>query len=72
MTEVPSLLCAPSAPCVSAQAAGRLGVSGAMQRRRPPCSDSPVGRGVPLPASHHSPYLEGLAALTPDQENDIP
>ncbi|MGO1228382.1 MULTISPECIES: hypothetical protein [unclassified Brachybacterium] len=56
MSEVSFLLCAPSASCISAQAAGRLAV-----------------HGVDLcPAPYDSPHLEDLAALAPDQENDIP
>lgn len=77
MTEVSSLLRAPSAPRVPAQAAGRLGVCGAVRRPRsrlpgPHRGDSPIDRDLPLAAPTDSPHLEDFAALAPDQENDIP
>lgn len=72
MTEVSSLLCAPSAPCVPAQAAGRLAVSGVPQRLGPHRGASPIDRGTLLAAPYDRPHLEEPAALAPDQENDIP
>lgn len=72
MTEVSSLLRAPSAPCVPAQAAGRLAVSGVTQRQRPHRGAPPLDRGTLLAAPYDCPHLEVPAALAPDQENDIP
>lgn len=72
MTEVSSLLYAPSASRIHAQAAGRLAVSRVSQRPRPPRGDTSIVCDAPLATPNDSPHLEDLAALAPDQENDIP